>query len=431
MLRCSPVVSVFTLALAASTLACADPDPGDEQAGETEGDGDGDSSGDGDGDPSGDGDGDGDGEPDRDALIAELSERGPYEVGYKQLELSYVPPGTTEERTIPVLVWYPAAPDSGAPKATYAVAGIVELPDTTVGALDSPPIAPEGGPFPVGVYSHGSGGEGLLAYPYAERFASHGWVVYSPGHVGNTAVDALNQTEALFQENAVHRPLDISAVLDEADGGFAGDEVAAASDLDHVFVFGHSFGGYTTLSVAGATLDYATLVADCEADECDYLADPEVEDAFAQGFADARVDAIAPQAPALIASFGAGDLAGFSVPTLLQSGKLDLTTPDATEAEPAWAQLDDPRDRWVNLPFGAHYSFISICHDLDPELLALFRPDNVEDGCGPDFTPTIETVPVLTTYSLAFARAHVLGEAQWSVLLEGEPLHPEFDLYLH
>ena len=121
------------------------------------------------------------------------------------------------------------------------------------------------------------------------------------------------------------------------------------------------------------------------------------------------------------------------VATMLHSGLLDKTTPDATEAVPLWAAVDDAADVWIHLPFGAHYSFISICHDLDPELIALFKPDNVEDGCGPEFTPTTETVPVLTTYLLAFARAQVLGEDQWSVILDtsGPTLHPEFDLLRH
>ena len=93
--------------------------------------------------------------------------------------------------------------------------------------------------------------------------------------------------------------------------------------------------------------------------------------------------------------------------------------------------LDDPRDVWVDLPNGAHYSFITICDDLSPELLAVFQPTNMMDGCGPDFTSTAEIVPVLTTYLLSFARRHVLDEAQWEVLLEGEPLHPEIDLSRH
>lgn len=432
LLRPSLSRPALSLALASTfAMACAEEEPSEEQAddAETETDGDGDGEGDGDGD--GEGDGDGDPGPSRDELIAELAERGPYEVGHKQLELSYVPPGSLEERTLPILVWYPAIPDSGAPKATYAVGGLVQLPASSVGALDSPPVSPDG-PFPVAVYSHGSGGEGLLAYPYAERFASHGWIMFSPGHVGNTALDMLNETGDSFVRIAVNRPHDISAILDEADGGFGGDELGTASDLSRVFMFGHSFGGYTTFSVGGATLNYDALLAACSSqDDCDYLMQPEVAAAFADGFGDARVDAIAPQAPALIASFAAGDLAGLPVATMLQSGKLDITTPDASEAEPAWAMLDDRKDVWVNLPFGAHYSFITICHDLDPELLALFQPDNVNDGCGPEFTPTTETVPILTTYLLAFARLEVLGEAQWSVILEGDTLHPEFDLFRH
>ncbi len=368
------------------------------------------------------------GGPDRDELIAELAELGPYAVGYKELELTYFPPGATEERLIKVLAWYPAAADSGAPLVTYAVAGIVQLPSDV--ALDNPPVS-AAGPFPVAVYSHGSGGEGLVGYPYAERFASHGWIVFAPSHAGNTAVDGLGGTLDPFVIVAVNRPKDISAILDEAEGGFAGDAVAQATDLSSVFMFGHSFGGYTSLAIGGATLDYATAQAACVGVECDFLADPEVVAAFEQGFGDPRVDAIAPQAPALISSFIAGDLAALPVPTMLQSGKLDKTTPDATEAEPAWAALSDPDDVWINLPFGAHYSFITVCDDLDPELLAVFQPDNLEDGCGPEFTPTSEIVPVLGTYLLAYARLHVLGEAQWSAVLEGETLHPELDLYRH
>ncbi|NJK33442.1 MAG: hypothetical protein HC927_14140 [Deltaproteobacteria bacterium] len=364
--------------------------------------------------------------PTREELLAELEAPGPFAVGYRKLELTYLPPGTSEERLLPIDVWYPAVADSGAAKAVYSVAGIIDF--TAPLALDNPEVSGDG-PFPVAVYSHGSGGEGLLAYPYAERFASHGWVVLSPGHTGNTALDSLGEQSDSFVQVAVNRPLDISAVLDEADGGFAGDSVAQATDLSSVFVFGHSFGGYTTLAVGGATLDYQIALSGCEPADCAYLEQPDVAERFAQGFGDPRVDAIAPQAPALIPNFAAGELTDLALPTMLQSGKLDITTPDTTQAEPAWAALDGEPDTWINLVFGAHYSFITICDVLAPELLALFEPNNVNDGCGPDFTPTLETVPVLGTYLLAFARAHVLGEAEWTLLLEGEALHPEFALF--
>jgi predicted dienelactone hydrolase len=423
--------SALTLVCAATLLlACGDDSPDDGKAeGQTE-DGDDETAGEGDTGEDQDTSEDGDPGPSREELIAELSERGPYEVGYKQLELSYIPAGTLEERTIPIQVWYPAMPNSGAPQAIYEVGGIVQLPDNSVGALDAPPIAADG-PFPISVYSHGSGGEGLLAYPFGERFASHGWITFSPSHVGNTALDMLAGTASPFIQSAVNRPHDLSQILDEADGGFAGDEVGAAADLSRVFVFGHSFGGYTTFSIGGATLDYAKLLDACTASDCTYLEHPEVAAAFAEGFGDPRVDAIAPQAPALVSMFSDGDLSGLRVAAMLQSGKLDLTTPEATEAAPAWDAISHRNDVWIDLPFGAHYSFITICHDLDPELLALFQPNNLDDGCGHTFTPTTETVPVLTTYLLAFARHEVLGEVQWSALLEGETLHPQVDLLRH
>lgn len=374
------------------------------------------------------GDGDGDPGPERDALIAELEAPGPYPVGYVELELEYTPPGAIGPRTLPVRAWYPAIEDSGAPPATYAVAGIIELPSN--GSLDAPPVSADG-PFPVAVYSHGSGGEGLLAYPFAERFASHGWIMFSPNHVGNTALDGLAGTMDDWWRIAINRPADISAILDEVTAGLGGDELAAAADLERVFLFGHSFGGYTTFAGGGAKIDYQPLLDGCSGDECTFLQDPEVAAYFEMGFGDPRVDAIAPQAPALISNFAAGEIAGLAVPTMLQSGKLDLTTPDQTEAQPAWDALDDPDDVWIDLPFGAHYSFITVCDDLPPDLLAAFQPNNQNDGCGPEFTPTSEIVPVLTTYLLAFARAHVLAEPDWTLIFDGEPLHPEVDLHRH
>ncbi|MCA9686718.1 MAG: hypothetical protein KC457_31420, partial [Myxococcales bacterium] len=353
-------VSLLALALAFAPIACGDDGGGGDELGDgsdTDGT-----------DGSDSGTETDTGGPDRDALIAELSAPGPYAAGYRELDLSYLPPGEMEERVLPVRVWYPAAADSGAGPVTYTLAGIVQLPSPA--ALDNPPVAADG-PFPVVVYTHGSGGDGLLAYPYAERFASHGWVVFSPSHTGNTASDAFSGQTDSFLKIAVRRPLDVRAVLDEADKGFAGDEVAAATDMSRVFLFGHSFGGYTTFVVGGAALDYQQFLDGCVLDECDYLAEPEVIDAFAEGFADPRIDAIAPQAPVLI-GFAEGTLAQMPVPAMLQSGAKDITTPDSTEAIPAWEELANPEDRWIHLLDGAHYSFITVCDDLDPELLNLF-----------------------------------------------------------
>ena len=47
------------------------------------------------------------------------------------------------------------------------------------------------GPFPVVIYSHGSGGLRYIASDYTEAIASYRYIVVAPDHTGNTAVDRL------------------------------------------------------------------------------------------------------------------------------------------------------------------------------------------------------------------------------------------------
>ncbi|MGD8606687.1 MAG: hypothetical protein PVH21_05300 [Myxococcales bacterium] len=352
------------------------------------------------------------------ANVDELFEQGPYDVGYREVTISYDAVASTEPRELVLRVWYPAQPDSGASPARYQVGGIVDLP--AVYALDAPPITDDGN-LPFVIYSHGNGGEGLLAYPYGELMASYGWILVAPNHTGNTAFDFLAERNDPFARVALDRPNDITAIIDAFESGLSGDELAGKADTSATLLFGHSFGGYTAFAGGGADADFDVLAADCDGADCDVLADPEVEAAFRAGFGDPRIVAIAPQAPALVA-IPQSELAALEVPTMLMTGRLDQTTPFEEEAQPAWAGLDYPEDLWVEMPLGAHYSFITICQDLTPELLDLFRPDAVQDGCGPEFIDTTESVPVLAAYVFAFGRRHVLGQTEWDRVLTGPPL---------
>ncbi len=220
--------------------------------------------------------------------------------------------------------------------------------------------------------------------------------------------------------------------MDEFESGLSGDDLAGKADTSAIFVFGHSFGGYTTFASGGVDNDIDAALEDCEGSDsasCEYLADSGVEAAYRDGFGDPRVVALAPQAPAidfLIES----QIGEMGIPTMLMTGRLDQTTPQETSAEPSWAAMDDPDDIWVEMPEGAHFTFISICYDLDPGILALFRPDAGEDGCGPEFIDAEEAVPVLAAYVLAFGRRHVLGEEKWDEVLTGPPLGSEGDFVI-
>jgi len=108
---------------------------------------------------------------------------------------------------------------------------------------------------------------------------------------------------------------------------------------------------------------------------------------------------------------------------MLMSGLLDQTTPHEEHAVPAWEGLDHPDDVWVDMPRGAHQTFITICHDLSPAIIAIVQPNAPEDGCDfEQFTPTDQAIPVIAAYLLAFGRRHVLGETEWDEILRGEPI---------
>jgi predicted dienelactone hydrolase len=360
------------------------------------------------------------------ASADELFEQGPYEVGYREIAITYSAAASMEERELVLRVWYPAQDDSGADPARYSLAGVIDLESPH--ALDEPPVT-EDEDLPLVVYSHGNGGEGLLAYPYGELMASHGWVLVAPNHTGNTAFDFLLGSADPFARAALDRPYDISAIIDEFEMGLSGDDLEGKADTSNVFLFGHSFGGYTSFTAGGTDVDFDTLDAECDgvtSDDCDVLADPDVEAVYRGGFGDPRIVAIAPQAPAIIA-ISEDELAALEVPTMLMSGRLDQTTTQEESAEPAWAGIDNPDDLWVEMPMGAHYSFITICHDLEPDVLDLFRPDAGEDGCGEGFIDTEEAIPVLAAYVLGFGRRHVLGQTEWDPILTGPPLGNEGD----
>lgn len=355
----------------------------------------------------------------------ELFEQGPFEVGYREMTITYSAAASMDDRELVLRVWYPAQDNSGAGPAQYLVAGIVDLP--AVYALDAPPVV-EGGNLPFAVRSHGNGGEGLTGYVYGELMASHGWVVVAPNHTGNTVLDSVLAPDP-FARSALDRPNDISAVIDAFESGLGGDELEGKADTSSVFLFGYSFGGYTTFAVGGAGVDFEELASSCEGEmsnSCDVIADPNVEAAYRAGFLDERIVALAPQAPA-VGSIAEDQFAELEVPTMLMSGLLDQTVPHEDNADPAWMGLDHPEDLWVEMPKGAHYSFITICYDLTQAQLDLLRPTASQDGCGPNFIDAQDGIPVLAAYVLAFGRRHVLGQTEWDDVLTGPALGNEGD----
>ena len=97
---------------------------------------------------------------------------------------------------------------------------------------------------PVVLFSHGFAGTRLQSKFLCSHLASHGYVVASPDHKGNTFLD-LNIFKST--ESAKERPHDLRVVLDRLIEESENPESTLFGRLDgtRCAAIGHSFGGYT------------------------------------------------------------------------------------------------------------------------------------------------------------------------------------------
>ncbi|MEM9216507.1 MAG: alpha/beta hydrolase [Cyanobacteria bacterium P01_F01_bin.150] len=126
------------------------------------------------------------------------------------------------------------------------------------------------GPIPVIVFSHGYGDTRTHSETVASAhsLAANGFAVAVPEHIGSNNAYQNDLVQGLTRESFdvmefVNRPLDIRFLLDTLEQKNTAD-FQGRLQLDRVGLAGHSFGGYTTLATAGATIDIERLEQQCD-----------------------------------------------------------------------------------------------------------------------------------------------------------------------
>lgn len=325
--------------------------------------------------------------------VAELVEfepiaDGPYDVGVQTITIM----DEARQRPLTVDVWFPIADATGLPPHQYTYSPGVYYESPTAVTSDATNIAPDG-PYPLVVYSHGSGGLRYIASNYTEAIASNGYIVASADHTGNTATERITGTDADFDVTALNRPQDVAAVIDEMTNPQHVDTAGFVANLDpeRIAVSGHSFGGFTAYAMASG---YANDLGAFERDP--------------------RVDAIIALAPAT----GDGSdrlltdeqLAAITIPSLVMVGTNDRTTPATPNVDRPWELSNgSPRYR-LDLIDAQHESFTDICDYQQttslrpgvPQLILDTIDVYAEEGCTPADMP-IERVKELTnTFAITF-----------------------------
>ncbi len=265
---------------------------------------------------------------------------------------------------------------------------------------------------PLVVISHGLASSRKTFVYLGEHLASHGFAVAIVEHddISLTKFDSFLSGSERFPEpnNLIDQPLDIKYVLDKLEREFSiNSSQQNKINLQQVGVIGHSFGGYTSLVLAGGK-----LIVDPQAEKCqteDYqnvlldlssLAKCTFNETYTVDYQlkDPRIKAVIAINP-MGRIFGKAGTSSINVPTMIISGTNDLVMPPVAEQIQPFNWINRDIDKYLVLVKpGTHFSF------LREGLGVLPVPDEVVG-----ISPT-QAYPVIDTLATVFFQAYLNGQ---------------------
>lgn len=275
-------------------------------------------------------------------------------------------------------------------------------------------------PAPVIVVSHGLGSD-RTSYAYlGQHLASYGFVVAILEHPGSNAeqLQALvsgRATEVTEPQEFINRPLDVKFLLDELERlNQTPSPYAGKLDMDQVGVAGQSFGGYTALTLAGASLNLTQLAADCLPEnslnlslllQCRAL---ELEQPIPD-LQDDRVKAVLAINPVGSSLLSQEGFSAIDIPIMLVAANADTVAPALLEQIRPFTWLSTPNKYLLLMQGGAtHFSTIAPTAE-NSEVVAL--PDEV---VGPSPALARQYINAMST---AFFKTHVASQEEYRVYL--------------
>jgi predicted dienelactone hydrolase len=245
-----------------------------------------------------------------------------------------------------------------------------------------------------------------------EALASHGFIVVSPEHTGNSQASMSDS----FDEAASRRVPDISFVIDTMLNRSRDSEDIFYDCIheERVGALGHSFGGMTAIGMAagwaGAQADSrVAAIAPISA-----VIDPDIQDTSRSGSN---------------AGFTAEQLASITVPVMLIGGTKDTAVPIENNAVAFKEMVNAPSVYKVDISGATHTHFTNVCaigeflmgigFDKEdwPNIGAEDLVHPYEQTCSEDAFPIDEVNRLQNLYVVSFFKRHLLDETGYQEYL--------------
>ena len=260
-------------------------------------------------------------------------------------------------------------------------------------------------PIPVVVISHGLGSDRDSFKYLAQRLASYGFAVAVPEHPNSNTEQLRSllagRTNVVTEPREfIDRPLDIKYLLDILEQRYGSN-----LNMQQVGVIGQSFGGYTALALAGASLNFEQLQKDCgELDaflnvslllQCRAIELPQKQ----YNLRDPRIKAAIAINPITSSIFGRDGLSQIKIPVMLVSSSGDRVAPALPEQIQPFSWLTTKQKYLVLLEGGTHFS-ATAKSDFSPDPIQIpseIIGSNTETELARRYLKTL-SVAFLTTY---------------------------------
>jgi predicted dienelactone hydrolase len=332
-----------------------------------------------------------------------LTARGAYRVGVQTISVT----DTAHNRTLKLEVWYPAILTADQERTEYrSQMGRTNYVEQGRAGRDAP-ILENTRPFAFLVFSHGQPDNRMQTTYLLEHLASHGFVIAAIDHTGSTNSDV---TPLAYPDSLVYRPQDILYV-DELPKRFPN------ADPNNIGLIGYSYGGYSSLNVAGVGLDSNHTRSYCAGLPAaffpcamlPFLPGLEAQRGASVIKGDPRVKAVFVMAPYGGLWMSESQLEALRVPLFIGAGSVDDVAVPERDAFMMYAKAGSSAKYLLTLEGANHHPWV-VC---PPEVTG--KPDEV--GCRERVWNRARAHALTQHFATAFFKRYLKSQT-------------EFDLYL-